>query len=102
MSRFDDLKEKLIIEKKEPYIDVFKPLVGAMIDLGWDSCAAEYEKLIAEKDAKLVKAVEALEFYASGWTMGFNGGELLVSVGTELNFEEVHTKARAALKEIEE
>jgi len=63
---------------------------------GWDACAEEYEDL----EEKLNKAIEALEFYASGWTMGFHAGELLVSTGIELNFEEVHQRARKTLKEI--
>ena len=42
---------------------------------GWDACAEEYEDL----EEKLNKAIEALEFYASGWTMGFHAGELLVN-----------------------
>lgn len=67
-----------------------------LIKTGWDACAEEYEDL----EEKLNKAIEALEFYASGWTMGFHAGELLVSTGIELNFEEVHQRARKTLKEI--
>lgn len=53
-------------------------------------------------EEKLNKTIQTLEFYASGWTMGFHAGELLVSVGTDLKFEEVHQRARQTLKEIGE
>lgn len=59
-----------------------------------------YKKENAELKKQLEIAKEALKFYASGWTMGFNEGELLVSVGTDLKFEEVHERARKALNEL--
>ena len=42
-------RDELISEKKEPYNDTYKPLVGAMIELGFDSACdlliPEIEKL---------------------------------------------------------
>jgi len=102
---------KTLEEKRDKLAEKYSSLSGPEYTVflmqmdfknGWDACAKEYEKEIAELKRQSEIAKEALTFYASGWTMGFNKGELLVSVGTDLKFEEVHERARKALKALKD
>lgn len=69
----------------------------------WEESLAEKNDEIKMLQCKLAKAREALEFYAEPWERGTYDGDLLVrKIGTYDAFEEVHHRAREALKEIGE
>lgn len=79
--------------KDEPWMDKMK--TGTSIDF-------IEKRYMVELQSKLDVAKKALEFYAQPWERGDLDGELLIRNRDSYDkFEEVHERARQALKEME-